>query len=184
MNSVSHFIFSTSLDKYSYAEFEDFSKQLMNNSILFILLSSSTGGSMELLKNIQEILKELKSRNIKIVMLGKYFVSAYFKLFITADIRIIDKNSWGMLHLPVLTKRLERNLVRLTAEEVTRMKEELADYRIKSMNFIQSRTKLTEVLINKFNEQKLNATQLLEYGIATEIIDNVDDYFNRPYYKN
>lgn len=142
------------------------------------MLASSSGGILRYLNNTQEILKQLKVKNIEVIMLGKYFVSAYFKLFITADIRIIDKNSWGILHLPVLTQRTERNLVRLSPEEIIKQKTEVADLRNKSINFIKSRTKLSEDLINKFNEQKLNASQLLEYGIATEIIENIDNYFS------
>lgn len=174
-----HYTFSITLDEYSYSEFEDFSNKLTNNSILYILLESSSGGSMKYLNNIQEILKQLRIRNIEVLMFGKYFVSAYLKLFITADIRIIDKNSWGMLHLPVLTQRAERNLVRLTPKEIIEIKAGVADLRIKSIDFIKSRTKLTETLIINFNEKKLNAAQLLEYGIATEIVDNIDDYFKR-----
>ncbi len=174
-----HYTFSTTLDEYSYSDFEAFSKQLKDNSILYILLTSSSGGIIRYLNNTQEILEQLRVKNIEVIMLGKYFVSAYFKLFITADIRIIDKKSWGILHLPVLTQRAERNLVRLTPEEVIEIKIRVADSRIKSINFIKSKTKLSEDLINKLNEQKLNASQLLEYGIATGIIENIDDYFSR-----
>lgn len=93
-----YFTLSTTLDEYSYSEFEDFSKQLTDNSILYIMLASSSGGIIRYLNNIKEILVQLKVKNIEEIMIGKYFVFAYFKLFITADDHVIDKTSWEMLH--------------------------------------------------------------------------------------
>jgi ATP-dependent protease ClpP protease subunit len=95
-----------------------------------------------------------------IVGQAEFAESAALLLFLSCPIRQITLDSIGIIHLPEPTdgKEIPSSTTDKRTTEV--------------INFIKRRTGMTEQQIRSLEHQKLTAHQMLELGIATEIVDS------------
>ncbi|MDB4984437.1 MAG: hypothetical protein JWM20_616 [Patescibacteria group bacterium] len=102
---------------------------------------------------------------------GGIFVSGYLKLFLLGKYRTITPDSRGMIHLPV--KMEGHKLMKgVESDKLEIMRQETAE-------FIAKRTNLSVADVFLLNEKRLVPEQMLELGIAHEVIPSLQTLITR-----
>ncbi len=161
-NSKQSFSFTEALDSETIKKFSQFATQQPMFSDVTIGIKSQIGTRTLLLEEIIKTIKYLEAKQTTVHTHGELFVSGYFRLFLFGKRRAITSNSVGIIHLPVPINK--HKYIKYVADVGV---EEL---RYKVAEFISSKTYLDIQDVFRLNEQRLVAGQLMEYGIAHEVI--------------
>lgn len=133
-------------------------------SALFVV-NSQEGARTKYVSQVIANCEGLKLKNVEVKTHGSIFVSAFLRIFLLGDFRTITEKSVGIIHLPVPFDK------HVCLQGITR--DHLEQIRTEAAQFIADRTKLSLGEVFALNERKLNAEDLIGYGIAHKIIPDI-----------
>jgi hypothetical protein len=159
------FSFEDQLNGGLVEDFRRFSANVQLSESILIHINSQFGTPTKLLHETFLIFVELSKKGVASNTHGKMFISGYMRMFLLGNHRTITNDSIGMIHLPVLApaQRVHRDEANNQVEIV----------RNEIIDFFEKRTKLTRGEILLLDQKKITPQKMIEYGIAHEIISDL-----------
>ncbi len=132
-----------------------------NKSAVVIVRLKSYGGNLHAMNTMSAFLYFLKKYRKRLIIIEiEHAESAALMLAVNFPHRRVMSKSIGLIHLPVLRKGKYAS------------KTLVEDKKKKAIEFFTSKTKLNQEEVSSLNNVKLTAQQMLDFGIATEMVED------------